>query len=146
MKKLFSACALIAICVSMHLPSVAQTDNSNFVHVTRLKTLWPEGGSAKERDSLVAIYNDNVIKKNTYILSHREYQHFFTSDSKDYMIIEEYKDFAAWEAGNKMMEELEKAAWPDETKRKAFMALLDKYFERWHGDALFRTNPKLNKN
>ena len=146
MKKLFTVVAAAVICLSANTGVVAQPENTNFVHVTHIKTIWPEGGSAKERDSLVAIYTENVIKKNANILSHREYQHFFTSDSKDYMIIEEYKNFAAWEASNKMTEELEKAAFPDEKKRKEYFAAMDKYFEKWHGDALFTTNPKLNKN
>jgi hypothetical protein len=146
MKKLFIAIAVLAISLSANTGAVAQTDNTNFVHFTKLRILWPEDGSMKERDSLIAIYNDNVIKKNALILSHREYTHYFTGDSKDYMIIQEYKDFAAWEASNKMTEDLEKAAFPDEAKRKAFFAMLDKYFEKWHGDALYRTNPKVNKN
>lgn len=146
MKKLLTIIAVSAICLAANTGAMAQPENTNFVHVSKLKILWPEGGSAKERDSLIAIYNDNVIKKNTYILSHREYTHFFTADSKDYMVIEEFKNFAAWEASNKMFEELEKAAWPDEKKRKEFFAMMDKYFEKWHGDALYTTNPKLNKN
>ena len=47
---------------------------------------------------------------------------------------------------NRILEDLEKAAFPDEKKRKEYFAAMDKYFEKWHGDALFTTNPKLNKN
>jgi hypothetical protein len=43
------------------------------------------------------------------------------------------------------MDELEKQAWPDKKKRDEFFALIDKYFENWHGDELYRINPKLSK-
>jgi hypothetical protein len=89
-----------------------------------------------QRDSLVAIYNANVTNKNDKILSHREYDHYFTASSSDYMIVEEYKDMAGMEEAFKMNDELEKKAWPDERKRKAFMDTMGAYFETWHGDDL----------
>ena len=147
MKKTLNKLALVAIILGlMPVAASAQMENQNVVNLQRLKTKWPEKGSAQIRDSLIAIYNDNVIKKNDKILSHREYSHFFTSDNKDYIIMEEYKNMATMEEAWKMNTELEKKAWPDEKKRKDLMDAMGAYFEDWHGDAIFHTNPKLSKN
>lgn len=147
MKKTLLKLIVAAVMVSL-MPNAAsaQNENLNTVNVQRLKTKWPEKGSMQTRDSLIAIYNDNVVKKNDKILSHREYSHWFTSDSKDYMIVEEYKNFDTMEEAFKMSTELEKKAWPDEKKRKEFMDSMNAYFEDWHGDSVFRINPKLSKN
>ncbi len=148
MKKKLSKLALVAIIIGL-IPvaaSAQQVENQNLVNVTRLKTKWPEKGSGVIRDSLIQIYNDNVIKKNEKILSHREYSHFFTTDNKDYMILEEFKDFSSMEEAWKINTDLEKKAWPDEKKRKEFMDAMGAYFDDWHGDAIFHTNPKLSKN
>jgi len=146
MKKLIVGCALLLFCVVSSGSAQTMYDNLNFVTFTKLKMIWPENGSMKERDSLIAIYTEKVIKKNTYILSHKEYSHFFTTDNTDYLIVEEYKNYAAWEASNKMSEELEAKAFGDKDKAKAFMDAMNKYFQNWHGDALYHTNPLVNKN
>jgi hypothetical protein len=147
MKKLFITLTLmIVIMVAVTVPSFSQADMGHVVNVQSMKTKWPEKGTVAARDSLVAIYNTNVINKNTYILSHREYTHYFTGDNKDYLVVEEYADLAGMEAAFKMTTELENKAWPDEAKRKAFMDTMNAYFENWHGDALYHLNPKLSKN
>lgn len=125
---------------------IAQDNPTNLVHITKLKMIRLDDGSFQERDSLIAIYKKNVIDKNEYILSHREYAHFFTDNSSDYLIIEEFKDFDSWQNSVDRNEELENAAWPDEAKRKAFMDSMNRYFENWHGDMLMSTNPGLSKN
>ena len=126
--------------------SFAQNRATNIVNVQELKIKWPENGTPEERDSLLSIYVENVVKKNEHIVSHREYAHFFTGDNHDYLVIEEYKDMDGLEASFRRTTELENQAWPDETKRKEFFKLLDSYFENWHGDHLYRMNPKLSKN
>jgi len=145
MKKLIIiAVVLFAIVTTQN--AFAQMPETNLVHITKLKLKHPENGNPAERDSLISIYVKNVIMKNPHILSHREYAHFFTDDNRDYLIIEEFKDFDSWMKANDMMEELEKAAWPDEKKRKEFLDSMNRYFEDWHGDMLMRYNSKCSKN
>ena len=95
MKKVI--CLAVVVCMLTLLMSntASAQDEGNVVHVVKMKTVWPEKGSMKERDSLTAIFNNSVIKKNEKILSHREYGHFFTGSSEDYMVVEEYKDLAS---------------------------------------------------
>jgi len=139
---------VMVMTLTLTLPSISwsQAPAPNIANVTFLKTKWPDKGTMSARDSLVAIYNANVTNKNDKILSHREYYHYFTGSSSDYMIVEEYKDLAGMEAAFKMNDELEKKAWPDEMKRKAFMDTMGTYFENWHGDNLYHINAKLSKN
>jgi len=146
MKKVFLAMAIVMAMLLTSQVVQAQAPTGNIANVTQLKQKWPEKGSRTTRDSLIAIYNDMVIRKNEYILSHREYSHFYTPSNQDYFIVEEYKDMAAMEKANDMNTELEKKGWPDEAKRKAFMEAMGAYFENWHGDAIYSTNPKLSKN
>ena len=141
----FFLTAVIIVMAKTNVSAQPGTENFTIVNVQMLKTKWPEKGTARERDSLIAIYNNNVVNKNQYILSHRELQHWFTGSNKDYMIIEEYKDFDAMTRAFEMNDELEKKAWPDEARREEFMDKLGSYFEDWHGDALYRSNPKLSK-
>jgi hypothetical protein len=146
MKKTLLTIGIAGIALmGFHGSSLAQGENLNLVHITKLKAIMPEDGSFGERDSLIAIYNKNVINKNDLILSHFEYGHFFTSDSQDYLVVEEFKSFSSWEEAVKKNSELEEAAWPDEDKRNAFMDSMDKYFKDWHGDMLMRVNPELSK-
>ncbi len=139
--------ALLAFAFLSFLPAAGLAQlTGNVVNVQALKTKWPDKGTMAQRDSLVSLYVENVIRKNEHILSHREYTHFFTASNQDYLVIEEYKDMAGVEASFLRNTELEKLGWPDEAKRKAYFDLLDSYFENWHGDALYRTNAKLSKN
>ncbi len=136
--------ATIMICMTSAMQ--AQAPIGNIAEFTYLKMKHVDGGSAVKRDSLLAIYNTNVTDKNEYILSHHEYRHYYTPNSTDYVMIDEYKDLASMEKANEMISQLEEKAWPDKMKREAFMDAMNAYFENWHGDGIFTTNPKLSKN
>ena len=147
MKKLLTSLLLVSVLVlCTQIEMKAQTDIGNVVAISYLKMRTVENGSGAKRDSLIAIYNANVTNKNEYVLSHREYRHYYTANSTDYMVIEEYKDLASMEKAGDRTSELEEKAWPDKTKHKEFMDTLNAYFENWHGDGIFTTNTKLSKN
>ncbi|HUR31064.1 MAG TPA: hypothetical protein VMZ69_06500 [Saprospiraceae bacterium] len=137
---------IVSVSILMRNEALAQNPALTVVNVQQIKLKWPENGTAAERDSLVTIYNQNVVNKNEHVLSHREYTHFFTGSNLDYLVIEEYKDMAGMEASFLRTTELENKAWPDEKKRKEFLKAMNAYFENWHGDALYHLNPKLSKN
>ena len=122
---------LVLASVYLFAPGItfAQDPTTTVVNVQKRKIKWPENGSATTRDSLVAIYNANVTNKNEHVLSHREYEHFFTGDNYDYLVIQEYKDLAGMEASFLRTTELENQAWPDKMKRDALFNSLDAYFE-----------------
>ena len=147
MRKIILLFSIITLIASSTINSVmAQEDDLIFVHVTKLKAIMPEDDSFAERDSLLIIYHNNVVAKNDLILSHRQYSHYFTDDSQDYAVVEEFESFASWQEAVKKSGELEEAAWPDEAEREAFMESMDRYYKDWHGDMLMRSNPALKKN
>jgi hypothetical protein len=147
MKKLLISMIMVTVIMICTSPEVrAQAPTGNVAGFTYLKMKHVDGGSGVKRDSLIAIYNANVTNKNEYVLSHREYRHFYTPNSTDYVIVEEYKDLASMEKANEMTAQLEDKAWPDKMKKQAFLDAMNAYFENWHGDGIFTTNPKLSKN
>jgi len=147
MKKLFISVIMVTVIMICSSPEIwAQAPTGNVAGFSYLKMKQVEGGSTTKRDSLIAIYNANVTNKNEFILSHREYRHFYTANSTDYVIVEEYKDLASMEKSGPRNTELEEAAWPDKMKRKEFLDAMNAYFENWHGDAIFSTNTKLSNN
>ena len=147
MKKLLTSLLFVSVLIICTQDEMkAQTDIGNVVAISYLKMHYVENGSGAKRDSLLGIYNANVTNKNEYVLSHKEYRHFYTANSTDYMVIEEYKDLASMEKAGARNTELEEKAWPDKTKRKEFMDGMNAYFENWHGDGIFTTNTKLSKN
>lgn len=119
-------------------------DEGHVYLVTTYKTAMPEGGSMRERDSLLALAFDWSVKKNDKILSERELVHWFTNDSQEWIVITELKDWADIEAAGKMDEELMKKAIPDDKKRREFNQRLAKYFPT-HSDKIMREMPKLRK-
>lgn len=135
---------IILLCFSPEIWSQAPVGNVAAFSYLKMKTV--EDGSGAKRDSLIAIFNANVTNKNEYILSHREYRHFYTANSTDYIVVEEYKDLSSMEKAGEMNDQLIEKAWPDKTKRKEFMDAMNAYFENWHGDGIFTTNTKLSKN
>ena len=147
MKKFLISVIMVTVIMICSSPEIwAQAPTGNVAGFTYLKMKPVQGGTTAKRDSLIAIYNANVVNKNEYILSHREYRHFYTASNTDYVIVEEFKDMASMEKANAMTTELEEKAWPDKMKREAFMDAMNAYFENWHGDAIFSTNTKLSKN
>jgi|GEM_PF-3837670 len=147
MKKLLISAVMVIVIMLCTSPEIwAQAPTGNVAGFTYLKMKHVDGGSPVKRDSLIAIYNANVTNKNEYILSHHEYRHFYTANSTDYVIVEEYKDLASMEKANEMTAQLEDKAWPDKMKKQAFLDAMNAYFENWHGDGIFTTNPKLSKN
>ena len=145
-KSLRNVTILLVTMFLFPLVGQSQAPTGNVVNVQTHKMKRPENGSVEARDSLLAIYFNMVVKKNEFILSHREYRHMFTASNNDYLVITEYKDLASMEKAFERTDALEKEAWPDEAKAKAYFDALGAYFENWHGDALYTTNEALNKN
>ena len=104
----------------------------------------PDGGSLKERDSLMTYYFENVTKKNPKILSARTLTHYFTADSHDYLELTEFKNISDIEASFLINTDMEKKVWPDEKKRTEFMDKMNSYFSG-HADAIYWNRSKLVK-
>lgn len=84
-------------------------------------------------------YMDKVTKKNEHVMTGRFYTHLLTENSTELLYVQ---TFANWEAIDKASArdaELEKAAWPDEAKREAFLKSRNAFYSRQHSDEIYAT-------
>lgn len=82
-------------------------------------------------------YLEKVTMKNELILSSAIYLHNMTADNTEFLTVQ---TFASWEDIGKFgarSAELEKAAWPDEAERKAFLKNLNSYYSNEHSDEIY---------
>jgi hypothetical protein len=106
---------------------------------------FPEGGTQKEIGELLGEYVHKVINKNTAIMGYYPSRHAWGSDGRDFIEAFVVKSFCDVVNALDKDTELAKAAWPDETKRKEFFGKMDKYFDGFHADYIFRSVPELTK-
>lgn len=86
-------------------------------------------------------YLEKVTMKNEFIMGASKYLHNMTPDNTEFISVQ---TFANWEDMDKFVArntELEKAAWPDEAKRKAFLKNLNSYYANEHSDEIYAKIP-----
>lgn len=137
---IISACFVLATLNTVQ----AQDENRVFLKVT-YKTIMPEGGSAAERDSLLSIFVESVTRKNDKVLSSKSMQHTYGPDSRDWIVLNEYANWADIKAARTAADKLIEEAWPDESERSAFFKELFKYWLPRHGDEVYTEHAKLIK-
>lgn len=140
--KIAGLVVLAALLLSLH-PVRAQT--GNIFHVRTFTSVMPPGGSARERDSLLAEYLEHVVRKNDKIVSARHFRHYFGKDSRDWVLVVEYRKLEDYEAAVAVNQELSRKRWPDEAKRADFNRKLLRYWEPQHSDEVLRIVPGLSK-
>lgn len=93
-------------------------------------------------------YNDfakNIIHKNPLVKAYYPHRHLWGSDSRDFIEVFVFDSLADLEKSTDKNNELIKAAWPDEAKRKAFFDDMNKLFTGKHADYIFQSVPELSK-
>lgn len=123
----------------------AQDNASHVFHISTWYML-PAADSAMraERDAVWKEYNEKVTMKNELVLHCTTMNHFFTDDSREFVMILE---FANWDDIVKSFDrdaELERQAWPDKAKRDAFLKKMTGYFSH-HKDAIYHGIPGISK-
>ena len=124
----------------------AAADTAPLVYYIRTSHFaFPKDGKQPEFRELMKEYNENVIQKNTLLKGYYPSRHFWGADSREFIESFVYASLADMDKAFDTNDALIKAHWPDEKKRKEFFDRLEKYFEDWHGDAIFRNVPELRK-
>jgi hypothetical protein len=121
----------------------ATTEHIYYVRTGR--RAFPTDGKAEDFTKLMNEYNQNVTLKNSFVKGYYPSRHLWGADSRDYTEAYVFSSISDMEKSVEENEKLEKAYWPDEAKRKEFLAKIDKYFEDWHGDAVYKHVPELRK-
>jgi hypothetical protein len=122
-----------------------QVDSSRVAYFQKVYRAYPADGQPGEFETLRMEYAEKVIHKNPNILAYYPMGHAWGANNRelvDVYIVASLADVAAMNAATA---DLEKAAWPDEAKRKAFFKKFDKYFTGQHGDYLYMTIPGVSK-
>jgi len=118
---------------------------SHIYYIRTTHRAFPADAKPGEYTQLQNEFDQNVTLKNTLIKGYYPSRHLWGADSRDFVEAYVYSSMTDLEKSRDASEALVKAHWPDETKRKEFFNRFDKYFENWHGDALYRNVPVLRK-
>ena len=115
----------------------AQEEEAHVYTVVTFELLNPEDGSDAEYDSLGTFWTENVVKKNEFIVNQILMSHLWGSNSSDFVIINEFKNFADIEKAQKRNSELIVEAIPDKEERAEFWKTFSKYFGN-HSDEIYQ--------
>ena len=133
--------ALAMLCVAV-LPSLLCAQNDpQFLVVTRVHLSPQRGGTLDEWKAHEKEYYEKVIQKNDLILSANVLVHYYTNDNSEVLFSYSYRTWADIEKANEKNSDLEKAAWPDEAKRKAFLDKQASFFTSTHSDEIYQILP-----
>lgn len=125
---------------------MAAADTSPLIYYIRTThRAFPADGKQGELAELLKEFSQHVTQKNTLLKGYYPSRHFWGADSREFIEAFVYKSLADMEKSAEMNQSLMKAHWPDEAKRKAFADKMGKYFEPWHGDAIYTNVPSLRK-
>ena len=121
-------------------------DKPNTVLCVTYAADWKEGASVAERDSIFALVDKNLIKKNKYIKMMMRVRHFYGANSDDFIFIVEYNG-SGLDIIEKEVEErtrLYKEWMKDAEDRRAFNELFSKYFKGGHADEIYTLLTKVD--
>ena len=135
--------ALVASLVFLSAPARAQ-DESHVFLVTTWETLMPEGGSAAERNAIISQWTDEVTANNEYIVSQTHLRHLYGSDSGQWIVITEFRNWNDIEAADPRDTELFLAHWTTPEEQEEFNSTFGKYFGG-HSDEIYSELSQFNK-
>lgn len=123
----------------------ANAQQGNIVTLVTYKSVWPEGGKLAERDSLMGVWFENVVKKNVNIIHFQYFTHYYGNDSRDFVVLAEYKSLPDMVIADSVSTALWRQYMPDAKKRAEFSQKVGRYFEASHSDEIYRILPKFMK-
>jgi len=114
----------------------AQDNNAHVFVVTTLKMNNGAGMTFAQQDSML---NEQLMidKKNKYIVSTKLMRHYYGSDSRDAVVMREYKSFGDIDKAGEEDQKLFEKKYPKEADR---MAVGERYRKAvsWHKDEIYR--------
>lgn len=136
---------IMLFCMSNISKSFAQAPSSHIFHVNTWYMIPGQDSIVKaERDVILKEYHTKVTMKNEFVLHSSSMTHFFTDDSREYLIVTEYASMGDMEKAFDRDSELERQAWPDVKQRMDYIKKMNSYFS-YHKDAIFHSIPSLSK-
>lgn len=126
--------------------TLAQDQPANtYVVQTTVQFVLPEGTTRADVQKAFQEYYDKVISKSTLIKHFTIYVHAWGSHGASFVRSMEFGSWADIDKFEDELEALEKAAWPDETARKAFLKKMDSYASPYHSDEIYSVMNTMRK-
>jgi hypothetical protein len=136
---------VMAACVFGTRAMAQDQPPAHFVVQTTSKFDLPEGTDRAEVQKTYQEYYDKVISKSQLVKHYAMYIHAWGSLGASYVTSMEFDTWADVDKFSDEFDALEKAAWPDETARKAFMKKLESYRDPYHRDEIYTVMPTMRK-
>jgi len=86
-------------------------------------------------------WNENVVKKNDYIVGSAVFLHLYTPDNSEILFATAYASWEDVDKAAKRNSELAAEAWPDKAERDAFFKKQSAYYSNIHSDEIYSTTP-----
>lgn len=138
MSKINNWISLFVVMVIILAVDFSFSQDGNIVYFQTWEFELPEGGSWAEFDSLSALLNENVVKKDPKILSQRIVRHQWGSDSRQLIVIREFAKIEDLVLDDDTGSELFRAYWKTDDERKAFNQAYRKYWQGHHSDEIYQ--------
>jgi hypothetical protein len=129
---------IIAVMIILFTTKLSFAQYGNIVYVQTWEFEMPEDGSWAEFDSLATILNENVVKNNPKVLSQRIVRHFWGSNSRQLILIQEYAKIEDLVLEDDTPGKLFRVAFKTDVERQAFVKAYRKYWRGKHSDEIYR--------
>ena len=136
---LAAACVTSSSAVAQEAPAVS------YIAQTTAKFVMPEGTTRADVQGAFQEYYDKVISKSKLVKHYSMYIHAWGSLGGSYVTSMEFEKWEDLGKFNEEFDELAKAAWPDETARKAFFKKMGSYSDMHHSDEIYTVMNSMRK-
>ena len=138
--RLFCSIVILLLIFSTNLINAQEAKTAKYYTVTTMNFNLDNDSDA----DWVAVekeYVEKVTRKNEYLLGAGFYTHLYTSNSSDVKYVQVYGSWEDIDKSAARNAELEKEAWPDATKRAAFLKTQGNFYTSKHSDEIYTILP-----
>ena len=141
----FAAFGLCTV-LSSSTTSAQEKPDVNLITQTISKITVPDGMTEDDMWKMQQEYFDKVLAKSTILKHYTIYRHAWGSLGASIVVNLEFAKWADIDAFNEVEREaLEKAAWPDEAARKAFLKKMNAFLDPYHRDEIYTISNTMRK-
>ena len=141
----FAAFGLCTV-LSTSTASAQEKPDVNLITQTISKITVPDGMTEDDMWKMQQEYFDKVLAKSTILKHYTIYRHAWGSLGASIVVNLEFATWADIDAFNEgEREALEKAAWPDEAARKAFLKKMNAFLDPYHRDVIYTISNTMRK-
>jgi hypothetical protein len=140
------AALFLALCGTTTRAVAQDKPDVHYITQTTQKIVIPDGSTEEDMWEVMQEYYDKVLAKSVVLKHYEVYRHAWGSLGATVVITLE---FNTWEDIMKFneieREALEKAAWPDEAARKAFIKKMNSFEDPYHRDEIYVVRNSMRK-